>query len=366
MAHQVLESSAARAVAVVLPDAAGRLEVRAACRDRPTTSRAPASHDCHVQPSPALDGCDAGDLRGRCCWGRAGTTPSRAASRSCTCPGAGPTRGRSRPSRPGGCSDLDDEAPVAVVPLAAGPASVGLLLSGWGPGEELVAEDALPDQVAFALQAGVALTAARSHVDRARHRPARGPRAHRPRHARQRRPAALRDRALPPVHDTPGAAPGRPVPPQLRRGRARQRDHRDPPGDLRAARAADLGRPPRPGGRDRRVVCREPGFRTPGDLRGGLARHPRPAVARRRRGGRARGAGQRGAARPRLRGAGPGLGGARRRRRGRRRRGGHRGPRGAQRAGQPRCPRRGRRGHTDPGARWSTAARASTGTCPHR
>ena len=152
MAHQVLESSAALAVAVVLPDTAGRLEVRAACRVADDLGRSAA---------------DGSELRGTllegACWHDAladrqpllhvpGGTPD---------PRALPSIEARR------LLGLDERAPVAVVPLTAGPSSVGLLLTGWRPEEELVAEDAVPDQVAFALQAGVALTAARSHLDRA-------------------------------------------------------------------------------------------------------------------------------------------------------------------------------------------------------
>ena len=151
LVRQVLEASSAQAVAVVLPDTADRLEVRAVC---------------------TVEGAERGegrcrDLRGSLllgsCWGDA----LRARQPLLHVPG-GPSDPRALPAiEARRLLGLDEAAPVAVVPLAAGPAPLGLLLSGWGRGEERVAEDTLPDQVAFALQAGVALTAARSHVDRA-------------------------------------------------------------------------------------------------------------------------------------------------------------------------------------------------------
>jgi signal transduction histidine kinase len=155
MVRHVLESSTARAVAVVLPDAADRLEVRAVC-----TLDGNGDSDGH--------GGSRRDLRGSlllgACWADALSArqpllhvPEGAAADPRALPAIEARR----------LLGLDEAAPVAVVPLAAGPVSVGLLLSGWGAGEAVVAEDALPDQVAFALQAGVALTAARSHVDRA-------------------------------------------------------------------------------------------------------------------------------------------------------------------------------------------------------
>ncbi|TQM57513.1 GAF domain-containing sensor histidine kinase [Humibacillus xanthopallidus] len=148
LVHQVLEASSARAVAVVLSDAADRLEVRAAC---------------------TLDdaGVGAVDLRGSLLLGPFWTDALHARQPLLHVPG-GASDARALPAIDARrLLDLDAASPVAVVPLAAGPAPLGLLLTGWGPGEELVAEDTLPDQVAFALQAGVALTAARSHVDRA-------------------------------------------------------------------------------------------------------------------------------------------------------------------------------------------------------
>jgi signal transduction histidine kinase len=155
MVRQVLESSDARAVAVVLPDVADRLEVRAAChRDG---------------KGGASDGGSNGrDLRGTLLLGQCWDDALRARQPVLHVPG-GASDARALPAiEARRLLGLAEGAPVAVVPLAAGPSPVGLLLSGWAPGEELVAEDALPDEVTFAMQAGVALTAARSHVDRAR------------------------------------------------------------------------------------------------------------------------------------------------------------------------------------------------------
>ena len=176
MVHQVLESSAARAVAVVLPDAAERLEVRAVCRADASHSAGRGSRtDSDSDSAPGshagsdIDmGDGRGDLRGTLLLGPCWDDALSARQPLLHVPGGGPDPRALPAIEARQLLGLDAEAPVAVVPLAAGPASVGLLLSGWGPGEELMAEDALPDQVAFALQAGVALTAARSHVDRAR------------------------------------------------------------------------------------------------------------------------------------------------------------------------------------------------------
>ncbi|HET7799208.1 MAG TPA: GAF domain-containing protein, partial [Humibacillus xanthopallidus] len=148
MVCQVLEASSARAVAVVLPDAADRLEVRAVC---------------------TLEDSEGGgrDLRGSLLLGQSWTDALGARQPLLHVPG-GASDARAVPAiEARRLLGLDEASPVAVVPLAAGPVAVGLLLSGWGPGEERVAEETMPDQVAFALQAGVALTAARSHLDRA-------------------------------------------------------------------------------------------------------------------------------------------------------------------------------------------------------
>ncbi|GAA2148828.1 histidine kinase [Humibacillus xanthopallidus] len=148
MVCQVLEASSAQAVAVVLPDAADRLEVRAVCT--------------------LEDSAGGGrDLRGSLLLGQSWTDALGARQPLLHVPG-GASDARAVPAiEARRLLGLDESSPVAVVPLAAGPVAVGLLLSGWGPGEELVAEETMPDQVAFALQAGVALTAARSHLDRA-------------------------------------------------------------------------------------------------------------------------------------------------------------------------------------------------------
>ena len=155
MVRQVLESSIARAVAVVLPDAADRLEVRAVC-----TLDGNGDSDGH--------GGSRRDLRGSLLLGPCWADALSARQPLLHVPEAQqPTPARCRPSRRGGCSA--STRPLRSPSCRSRPArsSVGLLLSGWGAGEAVVAEDALPDQVAFALQAGVALTAARSHVDRA-------------------------------------------------------------------------------------------------------------------------------------------------------------------------------------------------------
>ncbi|MEO7754802.1 MAG: GAF domain-containing protein, partial [Terracoccus sp.] len=149
MVGRVLESSAARSVAVAVPDTAGRLEVRAVAR------LVAADNGGHAPRGTLLLGS---------CWDDALSMRQPVLH----VPGDAPDPSTRPALEARRLLDLDDEAPVAVVPLAAGPLSVGLLLTGWGPGEERVAQDSLPDQVAFALQAGVALTAARSQVDRAR------------------------------------------------------------------------------------------------------------------------------------------------------------------------------------------------------
>jgi signal transduction histidine kinase len=154
MVRQVLETSAAQAVAVVLPDAAGRLEVRAVCTLDGNGDNVGHGGTPRDLPGSLLLGA---------CWADAlsARQPLLHVPGGAADPRAQPAIEARR------LLGLDEAAPVAVVPLSAGPVSVGLLLSGWGAGEALVAEDTLPAQVAFALQAGVALTAARSHVDRA-------------------------------------------------------------------------------------------------------------------------------------------------------------------------------------------------------
>jgi signal transduction histidine kinase len=163
MVRQVLERSSARAVAVVLLDGAGRLEVRAVCRLDERAVGGVVGRD----GGAAGRGAGVGDLRGSLlaapCWGEALSDRQPLLH----VPG-GPADVRALPAiEARRLLGLDEASPVAVVPLAAGPVSVGLLITGWGPGEELVAEDTLPDHVSFAAQAGVALSAARSHVDRA-------------------------------------------------------------------------------------------------------------------------------------------------------------------------------------------------------
>lgn len=57
--------------------------------------------------------------------------------------------------------------PTAVVPLAAGPGSLGHLLLQWPPGQEDAASSMMPDLSTFARQVALGLTAARARHDRA-------------------------------------------------------------------------------------------------------------------------------------------------------------------------------------------------------
>jgi signal transduction histidine kinase len=63
---------------------------------------------------------------------------------------------------------LDPTAPLALVPLGTGPRSIGLLVTGWDHEQEAGARDVLPIQAIHAVQAGVAILAAQSNVDRGR------------------------------------------------------------------------------------------------------------------------------------------------------------------------------------------------------
>ncbi|EWT00767.1 diguanylate cyclase [Intrasporangium oryzae NRRL B-24470] len=148
MALRVRESSGARVVGVALLDAANRLEVR-------TVSRAGERGQPHDPVGALLEGSRWRDIL-------------TSAQPVLHVPG-GRTDPRALPAVEARVLlGLDEHSPVAIVPLGVGSHAVGLLICGWQPGEGLTAQDALPAQASFALQAGVALTAARAHEDRAR------------------------------------------------------------------------------------------------------------------------------------------------------------------------------------------------------
>ncbi|MDC5695981.1 GAF domain-containing protein [Intrasporangium calvum] len=150
MATQVRELSGAVVSAVAFVDPAGRLEVRAI--DRRPGAPLPASGE----PSGAiLAGSEWDELL---------------ASRQpiLHVPG-GAVDSRARPAEEArAVLGLDECTAVALVPLGTGPRGNGVLITGWEEEDESTAQEALPAQTAYAVQAGVAVLAAQAHADRGR------------------------------------------------------------------------------------------------------------------------------------------------------------------------------------------------------
>jgi signal transduction histidine kinase len=81
----------------------------------------------------------------------------------------GPADPRARPAEEARVAlGLDATAPVALVPLGTGPRGNGVIITGWLESDEAIAQDALPAQTAYAVQAGVAILAAQAQADRGR------------------------------------------------------------------------------------------------------------------------------------------------------------------------------------------------------
>ncbi|MDV3222783.1 GAF domain-containing protein [Intrasporangium sp.] len=150
MAVQVRDLSRALVSAVAVVDAANRLEIRAIDRG-PGVVVPPAG-----EPSGAIFDGDAWeellDSRQPILHVPGGVVDSRALP-------AEEARA---------VLGLAAEAPVAVVPLGTGPRGNGVLITGWDASDDLTAQDALPAQTAYAVQAGVAILAAQAQADRGR------------------------------------------------------------------------------------------------------------------------------------------------------------------------------------------------------
>ena len=150
MATQVRELSGGVVSAVAFVDAAGRLEIRAIAR------RAGAPVPPAGEPSGALLGGGEWDEL------LAARQPILHVPGGAEDPRARPAEEARR------VLGLVPTTAVALVPLGAGPRGNGLLITGWDESDEATAQDALPAQAAYAVQAGVAILAAQAHADRGR------------------------------------------------------------------------------------------------------------------------------------------------------------------------------------------------------